>query len=189
MKNNKLFIMHVLLSGTVLFMTPVQANEDNSRWSAFGTASDIEPGQTGLGGGAAINWEWQEDVFLTGRATAATYDDADRVQLLAGGEWVDRGPRFNGYIGAHVGADVFRSDLSDSEDLFARFHYDVGWKATPGSELRIGISYDVLTDHIERKGGLRAGWYTQSEDGVGFFVSGEVYENESNVFAGLSWPL
>lgn len=169
-------------------ITSIAHAADDSRWAAFGTASDVDPEQSGVGGGASARWEWQDDVYFTGNVFGATYEDFDRVQLLFGGEWVDRIGSAAGYVGAEVGAEVVRADNYDNEDLFGRIHYDIGWRVGKTSELRIGVAYDVKVDN-DRKGGVRVGWYANRDNGTGFFVKAEAYKNEANVFAGLSWPL
>lgn len=184
--NKKPRVMIALLLGTALVASANAA--DKNHWTAFGMASDADPEQTGVGGGISAQWEWQDDVYFKGQVLAGTYDDFERAQVLFGGEWVDRVGKVNGYVGASVGVDAISADAYDSEDVFGRIHYELGWKVSRSSELRLGIAYDVKSEAFDRQGGARIAWYSGNGDEFNFFIRGELYQNEKNVFAGLSWP-
>lgn len=183
----KLFLGFMCLAALANFGDAAAAEQ--ARWGLFGLASDVDGADTGVGGGAFGELEVAENVYMTGDAFLATYDDSDRAQVLVGGEWRDRGPRAIGYIGLQVGADLFDTDTGSEEDAFARLYYDIGWRLSKRSELRFGVAYDGATDLIEREVGVRLGWTTAEDDGFGFFVRGEAYSDETNVFAGVSWAL
>jgi len=171
------------LLALALLPTGVAAGVNENAITAFGVISDMEPEQNGAGAGMSAQFEWQENVFLDGRFLLGTYDDFDRAQLLLGGEWVDQVGKVAGYLGAHVGADIF-DDEDVTVDAFARLHYDVGFAATRGSWMRVGVAYDIKSS--KRQGGLRLSWESRDVD-FGYFLSGEFYEDEKNLFAGVRW--
>ena len=185
----KKIIVSLMLAAAVFSMSDANAAR-NSEWGAFGFASDVELADTGIGGGVFGRLEYVDNIFFTGRALVATYDDFERGQILLGGEWVDRNRQLLGYVGLQAGADILSGSGTDTTDAFARIYYDLGWRYTSNSEMRIGIAMDALNDALDRQWGVRAGWYTNVNDdseGMSFFVSGEAYDNETNVFVGVTF--
>ncbi len=164
---------------------PLAQAADNSI-SLYGLASDMTPGQAGIGGGIAADWEWTETVYIVGHAFAGMYDDVDRAQVMLGSEWRDTIGHSTGYVGVQGGVDAFRANAS-TEDAFARAYYDIGWEMSDTSELRFGIGYDMKANTTDRTTGVRAMWNTALENEMALFIRAELYENEKNVFAGVTW--
>lgn len=163
------------------------ADADDDRWGAFAVGSDVAE-ETGFGGGAFFDKVMDDSIYITGQAFIATYDEADRGQILLGGEWRDDGPNnLVGYIGVQAGGDFIDTDAGSTEDMFARAYYDIGWQYSAGSELRIGFAIDAKSEFFDRDNGVRVGWFYAPEESFGFFVRGEVYDDETNVFAGGTW--
>lgn len=179
-------ITSAFMLAAALAFVPVHAADDNT-FAVFGAVSDFDPEQTGAGGGVAASWEWTDTVFFTAETFIVTADDVDRGRVLFGGEWQDRIGRVTGYMGLQAGADVYDSDAGSNEDAFARAYYDLGWQVFGSSELRLGIGYDTKSDVIERDTAVRAAWITSLRDDMAFFIRGELYDNEKNVFAGVEW--
>lgn len=180
-----------ILLAAMLAHSPAQAawngQLSQDRFAVFGMGSDLDPDQTGAGAGVSGIWNWTGNVFLTGQLFLTTMDDADRAQLLLGGEWQDHVGQFTGYVGLQVGLDAFDAANGSQEDAFGRIYYDIGWPVLANSELRLGAGYDTKTGIIERQVALRAAWTTVLDEEKTFFVRTELYDEERNVMAGVSW--
>ena len=182
----KVFLGILFLAG--VFSTVPGFAAEEGRWGAFGAVSDVDPDETGIGGGAFFEKEMVDNIYIVGQGFVATYDNFDRGQVLLGGEWRDDSQRnLNGYIGLLVGADLVDTDAGSEEDAFARAYYDIGWQYAQRAEFRFGIAIDAKNDYLDRDQGARLGWFYEREDSFGFFVRGEFYGDENNVFAGASW--
>lgn len=170
----------------LLAMTPVHA-ADQDEFTVFGVASDFDPDQTAVGAGASASWEWTDTIYFTSQLFVSAADDVDRGQFLFGGEWRDSVGRVTGYVGLQGGVDLIDSAGGSTEDGFIRAYYDIGWPVLDSSEMRLGIAYDSKADFTQRESGARLGWRTTLGDGMTVVARAELYENEKNVFAGISW--
>lgn len=180
----KTFLGLMFLAGLA---ASLPADADDDRWGAFVLGSEVVD-ESGFGAGVFMDKLFDESIYLTTQAFIATYDEADRGQVLIGGEWRDEGKNnLIGYIGLQAGADLVDTDLGSDEDMFARAYYDIGWEYSRGSQIRFGFAIDAKSEYFNRETGARFGWYHAPDEGFGFFVRGEVYEDETNVFAGGSW--